>query len=73
MNVTKLFNRSSVIGLIDKYTAKVNVKDRINIILTPSYYWVKRAVLEVPFTFQALKYAPSIFEGILPEGHFLIL
>ncbi len=70
MNLTKLFNRSSVIGLIDKYTAKVNVKDRIDIILTPSYYWVKRAVLEVPFTFQALKYAPSIFEGILPEGHF---
>ena len=70
MNLTKLFNRSSVIGLIDKHTAKVSVKDKIDIILTPSYYWVKRAVLEVPFTFQALKYAPSIFEGMLPEGHF---
>jgi len=70
MNLTKLFNRSSVIGLIDKHTGTVKVTDKIDIILTPSYYWVKRAVLEVSFAAQALKFAPSIFEGILPEGHF---
>ena len=55
-----LLNRNAVIGLIDKHTAKVDVEDKINIVLTPSYYWVKRAFLEVRFLSQALKYAPSI-------------
>ena len=59
-----------MIGLIDKQTAKVNVVDKINIILTPSFYWVKKAFLEVKFSSAALKYAPSIFEGMLPEGDY---
>ena len=59
-----------MIGLIDKNTSSISVDDKIDIILTPSYYWVKRAFLEVYFPSQALKYAPSIFEGILPEGDY---
>ena len=64
------FNKNKVIGLIDKHTGKVDVHDKIDVILTPSFYWVKRAFLDVHFTSQALKYAPSIFEGILPEGNY---
>jgi len=59
-----------VIGLIDKHTGKIKVEDKINIILTPSYYWIKHAYLDVKFTSIALKYAPSIFEGMLPEGDY---
>ncbi len=59
-----------MIGLIDKKTGKIKVEDKISIILTPSYYWVKRAFLEVKFTSAALKYAPSIFEGMLPAGDY---
>lgn len=66
----KFFNSNKVIGLIDKYTGKIKVADKINIILTPSYYWIKRAYLEVKFSSAALKYAPSIFEGMLPEGNY---
>ncbi len=64
------FNSNTVIGLVDKHTGKVKVEDKINIILTPSFYWVKRAYLEVRFAYSALKYAPSIFEGMLPEGDY---
>lgn len=64
------FNSNNVIGLIDKKTAKVDVVDKINIVLTPSFYWVKKAFLEVKFSAAALKYAPSIFEGMLPEGNY---
>ena len=66
----QFFNSNKVIGLIDKDTGKIKVVDKINIILTPSYYWMKRAHLEVKFTSAALKYAPSIFEGMLPEGNY---
>ena len=61
---------NKVIGLIDKHTGKIKVVDKINIVLTPSYYWMKRAFLEVQFSSAALKYAPSIFEGMLPEGNY---
>lgn len=63
-------NSNKVIGLIDKHTGKIKVVDKINIVLTPSYYWMKRAFLEVQFTSAALKYAPSIFEGMLPQGNY---
>lgn len=68
--MASIFNSNKVIGLIDKHTGKIEVEDKINIILTPSFYWVKRAYLEVKFTSMALKYAPSIFEGILPKGDY---
>lgn len=66
----QLFNSNKVIGLIDKDTGKIKVVDKINIVLTPSYYWMKRAYLDVKFSSAALKYAPSIFEGMLPEGNY---
>jgi len=61
---------NKVIGLIDKHTGKIKVVDKISIVLSPSFYWMKRAFLEVKFTSSALKYAPSIFEGMLPEGNY---
>ena len=68
--MASIFNSNKVIGLIDKHTGKIKVVDKINVILTPSFYWVKRAYLEVSFASSALKYAPSIFEGMLPEGDY---
>ena len=68
--MASVFSSNTLIGLIDKHTDKIDVQDKINIILTPSFYWVKRAYLEVKFASIALKYAPSIFEGMLPEGNY---
>jgi len=68
--LASFFSSNAVIGLIDKNTGRIKVEDKINIILTPSFYWIKRAYLEVNFTSSALKYAPSIFEGMLPEGNY---
>lgn len=56
--------------LVDKHMRKMTVYSRVDIILTPSLYWIKRAYFEVHFVSQALKYAPSVFEGILPEGNY---
>ncbi len=64
------FNKHSDIVLIDKHTDKIDVHEKIGVILTPSFYWVKKVFLDVHLTSQALKFAPSIFEGILPEGDY---
>ncbi len=68
--MTSFFQSNKVIALVDKRTGKIKVEERIDIVLSPSLYWIKRAFLEVKFVSAALKYAPSIFEGILPEGHY---
>lgn len=68
--MSSLFKSNKVIALVDKRTGKIKVEEKIDIVLAPSFYWVKRAFLEVKFVSAALKYAPSIFEGILPEGHY---
>jgi len=39
-----------------------------NIILSPEFYWVKRVELNVNFSYEVKKMAPSIFEDMLPSG-----
>jgi hypothetical protein len=42
----------------------------VNVILSPRFYWVRRETLPVKYIFQAKEYAPSLFEGIVPEGNY---
>ena len=41
-----------------------------DILLSPEFYWAKRITLNVNFTYEVKKMAPSLFEGILPTGKF---
>ncbi len=43
---------------------------KINIILSPSLYWVKKMSLPVKSVREVKKLLPSIFEDSLPEGHY---
>jgi hypothetical protein len=43
-------------------------QERLNIILSPSYYWFKREVLPVKYVQQAQNLAPSQFDGVIDEG-----
>jgi len=38
---------------------------KINVILSPSYYWFVEKKLPIKFTFQAKEYLPSIFESLV--------
>ena len=40
------------------------------VILSPEFYWVKRATLPVKSERDALKLAPSVYDGFLPAGDF---
>jgi len=45
-------------------------QERLNIILSPSYYWFKREILPVKYVQQAQTLAPSQFDGVIDEGHY---
>ena len=46
------------------------IDEKVNIILSPSLYWVKKLSLPVKYARDAKKLLPSIFEDTLPEGHY---
>ncbi len=44
--------------------------ERVNIVLTPAYYWFKREILPVQSVAQAKKLVGSIFDGMVPDGEY---
>jgi len=56
---------------LDKETQyRSQTDERLNIILSPSYYWFKKATLPVKYVTQAQALAASQFDGIVPEGSY---
>ncbi len=55
---------------IDKQSRYDGSDERLNIILSPAYYWFKEEKLPVKYVSQAQSLAPSQFDGIVPEGHY---
>lgn len=62
---------------LDKNSLNYNVnnfahpgQDKVNIILSPSMYWVKKLSLPVKYVREVKKLLPSIFEDTLPEGKY---
>jgi hypothetical protein len=51
--------------LVHRGIKNISVDERINIMLTPQFYTVKREELPVQYLYQAKKIAPSLFEGLL--------
>jgi len=51
--------------LVHKDIEAISAKERINIMLTPQFYTVKRENLPVKYQYQAKRIAPSLFEGLL--------
>lgn len=66
---TKFKNSYKTIFL-DPFMESVQVEGKVNIILSPSLYWVKKISLPVKYTREVKKLLPSLFEDILPEGNY---
>jgi hypothetical protein len=68
------FKRSNATTLfLDPYsTTKVEYdrEQKVNIILSPALYWVKKLSLPVKYVREVKKLLPSIFEESLPAGHY---
>ena len=55
---------------LDPNASSYNLEEKVNIILSPSLYWVKKLSLPVKYARDAKKLLPSIFEDSLPEGNY---
>lgn len=45
-------------------------KTKVDVILSPSFYYVRREELPVKYSFQAKNLIPSLFDGIIPEDDY---
>jgi len=45
-------------------------KEKVNVILSPSLYWVQKVSLPVKYVRDVKKLLPSLFEDILPQGNY---
>ncbi len=64
------FNTKLPTLFLDPHSDYPELKSKVNVILSPSLYWVKKMTLPVKRVRDAIKLLPSIFEDILPEGNY---
>jgi len=55
---------------LDPHSEYSAVDNKVNIILSPSLYWVKKQALPLKYVRDVKKLLPSIFEDTLPEGNY---
>jgi hypothetical protein len=69
---TKFNAKLTTLFLDPNSTQSYSIADgeRVNIILSPSLYWVKKIVLPVKYARDAKKLLASLFEDTLPEGNY---
>jgi hypothetical protein len=48
----------------------VELEEKVNVILSPSLYWVKKLPLPIKYLRDVKKILPSIFEDVLPVGNY---
>jgi len=65
-----IFNQKHKAIFLDPDSPKMEVDEKVSIILSPSLYWVKKLSLPVKYARDAKKLLPSIFEDTLPEGNY---
>ncbi|MDR0761471.1 MAG: hypothetical protein LBF13_00325 [Campylobacteraceae bacterium] len=68
-NSAKNYKRSNTI-FADTSPFYLEETQMVNVILSPRFYWVRKETLPVKYIFQAKEYAPSLFEGIVPQGNY---
>lgn len=54
--------------LIHRSMPQMEIKQPVNVMLTPQFYTLKKEILPIKFAYQAKKIAASLFEGMLAEG-----
>ena len=62
------FNKSVKTLFVDLHSESFIVNEKVNVILSPSLYWVKKVSLPLQNVREVKPLLPSLFEDILPEG-----
>jgi len=64
------FNKKLKTIFLDTHSKEFKIVGRVNIVLSPTLYWVKKLSLPVKYARDAKKLLPSIFEDTIPEGNY---
>jgi len=64
------FNKKYKTLLLDPHAKKFALDERVNLILSPSLYWVKKLSLPLQKASEVKRVLPSLFEDTLPEGEY---
>lgn len=62
------FNKKFDTIFLDPHSENFETKESVNVILSPSLYWVKKVSLPVKYVREVRALLPSLFEDILPDG-----
>jgi len=65
-----VFRAKAKAFFVDVDSPSYTLEDPVNVILSPSLYWVKRVTLPVKYLRDVKSLLPSLFEEILPEGKY---
>lgn len=68
-----IFKQEKNLYFITKHDKDLEFEDKVCLILSPQFYWVKKESLPVKRVYEAKKLAPSVFDGFLPEGNYSYL
>lgn len=64
------FNNKHKSIFLDPHSQKFELDEKVNVILSPAYYWVKKLTLPVKYVRDVKKLLPSIFEDTLNDGNY---
>lgn len=62
------FNKQIDTIFLDKDSKEFSIKERVNVIISPSLYWVQKVSLPVKYVREVYALLPSLFEDTLPKG-----
>lgn len=65
-----LSNKNKIIYFLDKNNNKIESKDKITLILSPEFYWLRVFEIPVKSAKSALEVVPSLFEDYLPLNNY---
>ncbi len=64
------FNQKNKIIFLDLDSPAIVVDEKVNVILSPSLYWVKKLSLPLQSVRDVKKLLPSVFEDTIPDGNY---
>ena len=64
------FNKQIDTIFLDINSSSFETNEHVNVILSPSLYWVKKVSLPIKYLRDAKALLPSLFEDILPKGNY---
>ena len=64
------FNKQAATLFLDPHSDKFEIDGDVNVILSPSLYWVKKISLPVKSVREAKPLLASLFEDTIPDGHY---